>query len=245
MSLTLESPGDVDLKLSVSSKKAEGIVRVSSPFSKAVDGPIAYFEATILRGSVVAIGVCTESCDCKASAMLGQDKAAAASYGMHSIDSRVRPSKTRTVDVAAGESEDRAKGPRKASAGDVLGCGYVFATGTLFWTVNGQLRSCAEVPSKGYFGALSLSRSSAAEVNFGRSPFVFDVTTLPRDRVDLEYSTWLCKLRRLGNVMGLCLLHGGDQFELRSPLYFSRHVYKYIIGSKRKPTAQLAAMGRS
>ena len=92
--------------------------------------------------------------------------------------------------------------------------------------------------------ARSLSRSSAAEVNFGRSPFVFDVTTLPRDRVDLEYSTWLCKLRRLGNVMGLCLLHGGDQFELRSPLYFSRHVYKYIIGSKRKAAAQLAVMGR-
>ena len=36
--------------------------------------------------------------------------------------------------------------------------------------------------------------------------------------------------RSLGNIAGLCLLHGGEEFGLRLPLYFSRHVYKYLLG---------------
>ena len=48
--------------------------------------------------------------------------------------------------------------------------------------------------------------------------------------ISLLYSLWLGKLRRLGNILGLCLLHGGDQFELRSPLYLLRPIYtEYIL----------------
>jgi len=40
----------------------------------------------------------------------------------------------------------------------------------------------------------------------------------------------LAEYRSLGNIAGLCLLHGGEEFGLRLPLYFSRHVYKYLLG---------------
>ena len=40
----------------------------------------------------------------------------------------------------------------------------------------------------------------------------------------------LGQFRSLGNIAGLCLLHGGEEFGLRLPLYFCRHVYKYLIG---------------
>jgi hypothetical protein len=36
--------------------------------------------------------------------------------------------------------------------------------------------------------------------------------------------------RSLGNIAGLCLLHGGEEFGLRLPCYLSRHVYKYLLG---------------
>ena len=35
--------------------------------------------------------------------------------------------------------------------------------------------------------------------------------------------------RPAAQLLPVVLLHGGDQFELRSPLYFCRHVYKFII----------------
>ena len=54
-----------------------------------------------------------------------------------------------------------------------------------------------------YYGAVSLARSSAVQINVGSDPFVFDVTTLPREKVDLQYSLWLGQLRRLGNVLAL------------------------------------------
>jgi hypothetical protein len=36
--------------------------------------------------------------------------------------------------------------------------------------------------------------------------------------------------RALGICIGLCLLHGGAGYELRFPLYFCRHVYKFLLG---------------
>jgi hypothetical protein len=66
-SLTLGSGGGGEtLKLTAASKKAEAIVRLSTPFTKDGDGPTAYFEVKITKGNVVAAGVCTSRCDCKA-----------------------------------------------------------------------------------------------------------------------------------------------------------------------------------
>ena len=42
----------------------------------------------------------------------------------------------------------------------------------------------------------------------------------------------LWRFRCVGNAIGLCLLHGGEQYELRLPLYFSRHVYKFLLGRR-------------
>ena len=42
----------------------------------------------------------------------------------------------------------------------------------------------------------------------------------------------LDRFRCIGNMMGLCLLHGGSTYELRFPVYFCRHVYKYLLGRK-------------
>jgi len=42
----------------------------------------------------------------------------------------------------------------------------------------------------------------------------------------------LDRFRYIGNMMGLCLLHGGSTYELRFPVYFCRHVYKYLLGRK-------------
>ena len=45
---------------------------------------------------------------------------------------------------------------------------------------------------------------------------------------DMVYLAWCiaCRFRAIGNVVGLCLLHGSDTIRLRLPLYFCRHVYK-------------------
>jgi hypothetical protein len=246
--ITLDATDDSEVKLVAQSKKAEAVVRLTTPFSEETDGPIGYFELRITKGNVVAAGVCTANCDCKASSMLGQGKLASCSYGLGSVDGRLHPATARvTGDGYAAEGVAGVDAETKRSSafrdGDVVGCGYVFATNTLFWTVNGKLRCCADATavaggdssesaavSPVFYGAVSLSRSSAVHLNVGSKPFVFDLSTLPREHVDLQYSLWLSKLRRLGNILGLCLLHGGDQFELRSPLYFARHVYKFVIG---------------
>ena len=34
-------------------------------------------------------------------------------------------------------------------------------------------------------------------------------------------------------MIGLCLLHGGAALELRLPLFFCRHVYKFLLGRVR------------
>ena len=38
--------------------------------------------------------------------------------------------------------------------------------------------------------------------------------------------------RAVGNAIGLCLLHGSESKRLRLPVYFCRHVYKFMLGRR-------------
>eukprot|EP01052_Picozoa_sp_SAG31_P036801 SAG31_NODE_4645_length_3075_cov_147.262433_5_plen_305_part_00 len=53
-----------------------------------------------------------------------------------------------------------------------------------------------------------------------------------KDRVLMPVDDRLWRFRCVGNAIGLCLLHGGEQYELRLPVYFSRHVYKFLLGRR-------------
>ena len=81
-----------------------------------------------------------------------------------------------------------------------------------------------------YFGVVGMSGDSTVKCNFGGSPFVFDLKTIPREKQDLAYISILNQFKKLGNIIGLCLLHGGGDYGLTLPLFFCRHVYKFIIG---------------
>eukprot|EP01052_Picozoa_sp_SAG31_P040900 SAG31_NODE_6048_length_2192_cov_2.365504_4_plen_240_part_00 len=159
------------------------------------------------------------------------------SFGLHSNDGNVlstpaRRQKSGAVpdSMTGSSSDDRAK---RFGTGDVVGCGFVFATRTLFWTINGKLHETLDSAQEmsRVFAAVGLGGfGTTVEVNLGESPFVFDTGLLPKSVVSHATKQRMDNFRAIGNAMGICLLHGGDQYGLRFPLYFCRHVYKFLLG---------------
>lgn len=61
--------------------------------------------------------------------------------------------------------------------GDVIGCGYVYSTQTVFFTRNSQLVGTPfTAPPAGFYPTLGFrSVGESVKVNFGKEPFAFNV----------------------------------------------------------------------
>jgi hypothetical protein len=57
-----------------------------------------------------------------------------------------------------------------------------------------------------------------------------DLIDLCRKSASADVSIRLQRFRAIGNLLGLCVLH--DNLNLKLPLFFCRHVYKFLLGRK-------------
>eukprot|EP01043_Picozoa_sp_COSAG02_P015903 COSAG02_NODE_688_length_18473_cov_77.428105_4_plen_2693_part_00 len=57
-----------------------------------------------------------------------------------------------------------------------------------------------------------------------------DLIDLCRKTASADVSIRLQRFRAIGNLLGLCVLH--DNLNLKLPLFFCRHVYKFLLGRK-------------
>ena len=57
-----------------------------------------------------------------------------------------------------------------------------------------------------------------------------DLIDLCRKSASADVSVRLQRFRAIGNLCGLCVLH--DNLNLKLPLFFCRHVYKFVLGRK-------------
>ena len=146
--------------------------RAATPFTKA-DG-FAYFEATVLneglRG-IVAVGLIGEG--------YPMDKMpgwAEESIGYHADDA-----------CAFHNTGWGRQWGKRYGNGDVVGCGIVFATGEVFYTLNGEFLGVAYRTNHDlYYAAVGFRNAkSQLKLNFGATPFYFDfrVPTLQWERL--------------------------------------------------------------
>jgi hypothetical protein len=175
------------------------LLRSTTPLTKALDGPIGYYEVTVINagGTANIVGVGLISPDQKARRQPGWDRGA---FGYHSDDGY----------LYAQQPSERAV-QHKAEpygTGDVVGCGVAFSRSTglpaaLFWTKNGQLLNMQvqlnlnpePIPSDGpttprasipvaadtspaadLYAGIGLDKAGTeVEVNFGARPFLYDL----------------------------------------------------------------------
>jgi hypothetical protein len=146
--------------------------RASTPFTKS-DG-FAYFEATVLneglRG-IVAVGLIGEGY-----AMDKMPGWAEESIGYHADDA-----------CAFHNTGWGRQWGKRYGTGDVVGCGIVFSTGEVFYTLNGEFLGVAYRTSHElYYAAVGFRNAkSQLKLNFGATPFYFDfrVPTLQWERL--------------------------------------------------------------
>ena len=234
--VTIDAAG---LRACASEGPFPALLRSTTPFSLEADGQVAYYEVTVVNGGTMNIvGVGLVSAHQKPRRQPGWDRGA---FGYHSDDGYL---------YAQQPSEQSVSQKAETySTGDVVGCGVVFSRAAqlpiaLFWTKNGvlldlqvnlvsqqQIAGTEDQASFGnYFAGIGLDKDGTeVAVNFGTEPFVFDVASALAEGALPSPDDRLWRYHCLGNMMGLCLLHGGEQYDLRFPLYFSRHVYKFLL----------------
>jgi hypothetical protein len=135
--------------------------RASIPFIK--DDGFAYFEVTVIhegmRG-IVAIGLISENYPMDK--MPGWHEE---SIGYHADDA-----------CAFHNTGWGRQWGKRYGSGDVVGCGIVFETGEVFFTLNGEFLGVAyRTPHECYYAAVGFRNArTQLKINFGATPFYFD-----------------------------------------------------------------------
>ncbi|KAL7712106.1 B30.2/SPRY domain-containing protein [Entamoeba marina] len=126
-----------------------------------------YYEATILPSdayynypNIVSVGLIMNDKYSSGSHVGWRD----GSVAIHSDDGKLFNSR------GSGEGPGYPFGPS-----DVVGCGWNWKTGMVFFTINGQLIHNIKTSSEQYIPAIGLERVGPLEINSGDKPFVFDI----------------------------------------------------------------------
>jgi len=143
-----------------------GTVQASRPFSNAVDGPIAYFEAAIRkRGPTGAIGVGLARAGYSNNKMPGWEPV---SHAWHGDDGCTFNSCGTGTPLSTPWQE-----------GDVIGCGIDFRRAAIFFTRNGLLQPgpLRGVDTEGLLATLGFqTKGECVSVSFGPN-FLYDLTS--------------------------------------------------------------------
>ncbi|SMR50717.1 unnamed protein product [Zymoseptoria tritici ST99CH_1E4] len=226
--LDILGPSASEVRFSGVIKQSDEAASVRSDYPIPKEVGIYYFEVTILsRGKDGLIGIGFSTKKAMLSRLPGWETE---SWAYHGDDGY----------VFAGNASGKAYGPGFASQ-DVVGCGVNFRTNSAFFTKNGNFLGTAfhNIRQERLYPSVGMKKPGEhLRVNFGRTPFVFDIDRLVasdrRTVLDSVRSTDVTSLHPpddestlIQNLIGQYLAHEGY---VETASAFARDVRKRNAG---------------